>query len=490
MSQHKTAFDVIVIGAGPAGLTAAYQLQKNGKKVLILEKDEKYVGGLSRTVEHKGFRFDIGGHRFYTKSNDVKAFWHEIMGSRMLKRKRLSRIYYNGLLFTYPLRLLEVLTKLPVIKSIQFVFSFLLIKIFPIKNPKSFEDWVINRFGNALYEAFFKSYTEKVWGVNCKEISSDWAAQRIKGLSLWKAVADAFFNSIGYKPKKDRVLTTLITEFQYPELGPGEFWEVCAEKFETFGGNLLKNSMVTSCEQVDGEKWEVTYKKGDVHHIASAHSLISTAPLSLLLDQLKPRPSEEVFNAASTLKYRDFITVAVMFRDSLDESFEDNWIYIHEESVKVGRVQNYKRWSESLVPHPEFVCYGLEYFCHEGDSLWMMKDIELFELAKMELTKLNLLKPTNEIIDYKVIRVPKAYPVYELDYEARLFTIRDNLEQSYENLWLSGRNGMHRYNNQDHSIMTSLIIAENLLRNGDEKNRCPWRVNQQAEYLEEKIEQD
>ena len=471
---------VAIIGAGPAGLTAAYLLRKNNVEVTVLEADPDYVGGISRTATYKGFHFDIGGHRFFSKSKAVEDFWTEILPNDMLIRPRSSRIFYDGKFFSYPLRAFEALTKLGFIRSVLCVLSWLKARMFPIRDPKNFEEWVSNQFGKRLFNTFFKSYTEKVWGMSCKEISADWAAQRIKGLSLGSAIKNALLPK--RQPKDpSKVIKTLINSFRYPRRGPGMMWEACAEKTTEMGGKIEMGCKVVGLQfDSANESWEVQFKdrQGALKTLA-AENVISSAPMRELVRGIRPPVSEAAKTAADSLKYRDFLTVMLILKNR--DAFEDNWIYIHDPSVKVGRIQNFRSWSPEMVPDPDKACYGLEYFCFEHDGLWDSNDEDLLELAKRELIQIGLAEE-GDVLDGCVVRQKKAYPVYDDDYSTHVAVIRDELEARYPNLHLVGRNGMHKYNNQDHAMMTAMLCVENIL--ADSRLYDLWHVNQDAEYHE------
>ncbi len=470
----------VIVGAGPAGLTAAYELSKQKQPVVVLESDPKYVGGISRTVEYHGYRFDIGGHRFFSKSREVEELWTEILGADMLERQRSSKIYYQGEFYSYPLKLLDALSKLGILESSRCGWSFLRARLNPKKNPKTFEDWVVNQFGERLFRIFFKTYTEKVWGMSCKEISADWAAQRIKGLSLGSAIKHAILPQRGPEDR-EKVVKTLIDTFRYPRLGPGMMWEACAKKISAMGGEVLLGRSVIRCE-FDGEakSWTITARRPDgqleTHY---GEHFISSIPIRQLVEQITPRLPESARTSGMGLRYRDFLTVGLILRER--NRFSHNWIYIHDPSVKVGRVQNYKAWSPEMVPDPNYCCYGLEYFCFEGDGLWTMPDEELIGLAKKELEQIGL-AIAKDVVDGCVIRQAKAYPVYDDEYKERLGVIRKALAEQYPNLHLVGRNGMHKYNNQDHAMMTAMLAARNILA-GEEKYDI-WSVNDDVEYQE------
>ncbi|MGC9969753.1 MAG: NAD(P)/FAD-dependent oxidoreductase [Bryobacteraceae bacterium] len=470
---------VAIIGAGPAGLTAAYSLAKSGIPVTVLESDPEYVGGISRTVRYKGFHFDIGGHRFFSKSQEIEDLWTEILPDDLLQRPRSSRILYDGKFYSYPLKAFEALRNLGVLESALCVLSYLKARLFPVRHPKSLEDWVTNQFGSRLYRIFFKTYTEKVWGMSCNRISADWAAQRIKGLSLASAVRNALF------PHKSRdrskLIKTLIDTFRYPRKGPGMMWETCAAKVRQMGGEVRLGRRVVGCAfDQASSSWtvECSLAGGGRETVAAAH-VISSAPIRELVAMLAPATSPEALEAARALKYRDFVTVALILKDR--ERFSDNWIYIHDPNVKVGRVQNFKSWSPEMVPDPAYCCYGLEYFCFEGDGLWSAPDAELIELATSELQKIGLASRA-DIVDGCAVRQPKAYPVYDGDYLENVALVRAEIRQRFPNLHLVGRNGMHKYNNQDHAMMTALLAARNILAGRELYDL--WKVNQDAEYHE------
>lgn len=480
MTKKATSVDIAIIGAGPAGLTAAYLLGKAGYSVTVIERDEKYVGGISRTVEHDGFRFDIGGHRFFSKSKEVVDLWNEILPHDFIQRPRMSRIYYEGKFYSYPLRAFEALWNLGIWRSSLCMASYLKSKLLPNKNVKSFEDWTTNQFGWKLYSIFFKTYTEKVWGMPCNEMSADWAAQRIKGLSLGAAVIDGLKRSLGLnkKPNDGMETKTLLETFRYPRLGPGMMWDAARDHVIGHGNHVLMgHSFKQLTQDQKSARWKLTasHAKGDVT-IDAAH-VICSAPMRELAARIHPLPAS--LPNASQLKYRDFLTVALMVKSP--DLFPDNWIYIHDSKVKVGRVQNFRSWSPEMVPDPEIACVGLEYFCFEGDGLWSSSDADLVELAKSEMAILGLCNP-DDVVGGAVVRQEKAYPVYDDAYAANVEAMRRDLEERYPTLHMVGRNGMHRYNNQDHAMMTAMLSVRNII--AGERVYDIWQVNEDAEYHE------
>lgn len=474
MTENRNDRKAVIIGAGPAGLTAAYELSKAGIKSTVIEKDG-VVGGLARTVNYKGYRFDIGGHRFFTKVSAVESMWREVLGEDFLKRERLSRIYYNNRFFYYPFRLTNALYGLGIRNSILIALSYLKSQISPELPEDTFDKWVSNRFGRRLYGHFFKTYTEKVWGTPCSEISAEWAAQRIKGLSLMQALKNALIKN--NKAGKKETIKTLIDSFDYPRLGPGMMWEAVTDSVTRAGNELLLNTDVNKIHVSNGrvERIEIVGTGGN--GFVYGTDFISSMPVRELIQKIAPAPPEEVVSAARSLNYRDFLTVSLVINQP--DVFPDNWIYIHEPDVKLGRIQNFKNWSGDMVPDPGKTCLGLEYFCFEGDGLWSMSDPELIELAKRELESINLVD-TSLVEDGSVVRMPKAYPVYDTGYREALEIIREYLK-GISNLQLVGRNGMHKYNNQDHSMLTAMLAARNIL--GADYDL--WMVNADQEYHEE-----
>lgn len=468
--SDRDARDIVIIGAGPAGLTAAYKLIQRGAKPLVLEGDS-VVGGISRTVERDGWRFDIGGHRFFTKVDEVEALWREILPEEeFLMRPRMSRIYYNNKFFDYPLKASNALKNLGILEAIRCVLSYVWARIHPPKDQTTLEGWVAARFGWRLYRIFFKTYTEKVWGVPANEIQADWAAQRIKSLSLAKAIINALL------PKRNqKEITSLIEEFRYPKHGPGMMWEKAHELVTEGGGRVVFNSPVVKVEHADGRAVAVVTADGQRH---ACEHLISTMPINLLLKAMDPPVPAEVVKAADDLGHRDFLTVALVVPE--EAAFPDNWIYIHAPEVKVGRIQNFGSWSPYMVKDG-FTCLGLEYFVFEGDELWTMADEDLIKLGTREVEQLGLVKPGKVSAGY-VVRMPKAYPVYDEHYQANVDVLRGWLAANTSNITPVGRNGMHRYNNQDHSMLTAMLAVENIYG----ATHDVWEVNVDEEYHEEK----
>ena len=462
----------VVIGAGPAGLAAAHELSALGKSAIVLAKDRQ-VGGSARTVVYRGYRFDIGGHRFFTRAAGIQELWEEVMGDDFLLRPRLSRIHYNDRFFHYPLKPVEALIGLGPIEALRILVSYLRARAFPIEDERSFEEWVVNRFGRRLFEIFFQTYTEKVWGRPCSEISAEWAAQRIKNLDLVAAVRNALLGGRA----NGEVVTTLIDRFHYPRLGPGMLWERWTERLGERGTEVRLGADVTRLHHTGGRVVvaETRDEDGTARRIAGRH-FISTMPVRELVHALEPAPPPEVIEAADRLQYRDFLTVVLIV--DVEELFPDNWIYIHSPDVRVGRIQNFKNWSPEMVPDPSTTSLGLEYFVNEGDDLWSMPDDELIALGARETARLGLVDEAR-VRDGAVVRVRKAYPVYDDDYREALATIRGWLS-TLDNLQLAGRNGQHRYNNQDHSMLTGILAARNI---AGERHDI-WSVNVEDEYHE------
>ena len=460
----------VVIGAGPAGLTAARELTRQGRAVVVLEQAD-IVGGLARTESYKGFHFDMGGHRFFTKVDEVQKIWHEVLGSDFLRRPRLSRIYYDGRFFHYPLRPLNALAGLGVWRALLVVLSYLRWQVFPYKEERTFEQWVTNRFGRRLFLTFFKTYTEKVWGIPCSELRAEWAAQRIKDLSLRSAVVAMFV-----KPR--HTIKTLIEEFDYPRLGPGMMWRATTDEIRRHGGEVRLEAEVIAVRRTGRRVDSVVIAGPHGEEVVAGDQFLSSMPVTQLVLRLSPPAPDTVREAARRLTYRDFLTVCVIVDRS--DPFPDNWIYVHSPEVKVGRIQNFRSWSPDMVPDPSKASLGLEYFCSEGDALWTMTDEALIRLGKEELQRIGLAR-ASEISDGCVFRVPKAYPVYDADYREHLDTVRAFVD-GFENLQTIGRNGLHRYNNQDHAMLTGLLAVRNL--EGGARHDL-WTVNTEQEYHEE-----
>ncbi|HEX2721772.1 MAG TPA: NAD(P)/FAD-dependent oxidoreductase [Gemmatimonadaceae bacterium] len=462
---------IVICGAGPAGLTAAYKLAQQGYDVTVLEADD-VVGGISRTARYKEFRFDIGGHRFFTKITPVQELWEEILGDEFINVPRLSRILYNGQFFHYPLKAMNAVTGLGLWEAGKIVLSYVKARVAPHATEDNLEQWVTNRFGDRLYRIFFKTYTEKVWGIPCTEIRAEWAAQRIQGLSLAKAILNA--TSLN---RRAPTIKTLIAEFRYPRLGPGQMWETCARRIEEMGGRVLMRHKVTGFEMsADGVSAALVESETGLQRLEAEH-FISTVALAHLIAGLGAAAPGNVAAAAKGLAYRDFILVALIV--DRENVFPDNWIYIHTPGVTVGRIQNFNNWSAAMVPVAGVTCIGMEYFCFEGDGLWDSDDAALVELAAAELAKLGLC-PGAKVLDGSVVRMPKAYPIYDAQYRQHVDVISQYL-YSIPNLHTVGRNGMHKYNNQDHSMYTAMLAVENM--NGAEHDL--WSVNTDLEYHEE-----
>ena len=463
---------VIIIGAGPAGLTAAYELSKYAVPAVVLEADS-VVGGIARTVNYKGYYFDIGGHRFYTQWEEVQKIWEEILGGSFLRRQRLSRIYFRKKFFAYPLAAKNALFGLGLIEALRTVASYLRARLVPSRQEENLEQWLCNRFGRRLFDNFFKAYTEKVWGIPCSEIHAEWAARRIRGLSLTTAVHNAF--SRGKRPGAK----TLMNEFYYPERGPGQMWETLAARLQARNYPVLTDHRVVRIRHRNGKVTGLITAGPEGEKCFEGTDFISSAPLRELINSLEEPAPEEIRRAASRLRYRDFLIVSLIINRK--EVVPDNWVYVHDPSVKVGRIQNFKNWSAAMVPDPNKTCLGMEYFVFQDDELWSSNDAQLIELAGQEIVQLGLVRP-EDLEDGAVVRMPKAYPVYDCGYLKDVDVIRQYVAQNLTNLQLVGRNGMHKYNNQDHSMMTALGAARNILG-----AHCDlWAINTEPEYQEDK----
>jgi protoporphyrinogen oxidase len=462
----------VILGGGPAGLTAAYLLAKMGLPVIVLEAEDQ-VGGIAKTAVRDGYRFDLGGHRFFTKAKEVEALWHEIMAEEFLVRPRMSRIYWRdtrgkGKFLDYPLRGPDVMKKLGPIDLTKALLSYLWAAVKPKGKEDTFEEWVSNRFGRWLFNQFFKSYTEKVWGVSTSEIRADWAAQRIKNLSFFTAAYSAFFGNKGNK------VTSLIDSFNYPRYGPGQMWETMTEDIRSLGGQVLLEKPVTKLE-FEGDRITKVHVGDEVYEPSA---VISSLPLRNAVGMAQPHPRGEVITAARGLRYRDFLTVSLVLDG--EDLFPDNWIYIHDPNVTVGRIQNFRSWSPWMVPDPTKACVGMEFFCFAGDELWEMDDDDLVQLGIRELEQLGLAK--RDALEFGfVTRVPKAYPIYDEEYADRVKTIRSWLD-GLDNYIQVGRNGLHRYNNSDHSALTAMRAVDNLVKGTDHDI---WEINAESAYHEE-----
>jgi protoporphyrinogen oxidase len=460
---------LFILGAGPAGLTAAYESVKKNLHPVLVEKSSQ-VGGIARTELYNGYRFDIGGHRFFTHFEEIQRIWEEVLKRDFIKVHRISRIYYKKHFYHYPLSFFNALSNLGILEGLLILMSYLKVKIRPHTQEDNFEQWVTNRFGRRLFRTFFETYTEKVWGISCKEIQADWAAQRIKGLSLKSVLYDALVGGNGSGTK------TLIREFHYPVAGPGMMWESMQQRIEQQGGEVLMKSEAVRLQHTANRVHSILVRQGEKETHFRSGNIISSIPLDELIYLFDPQPPEAVLQAADKLCYRDFILVGLILNKT--DLFPDNWIYVHSPEVRVGRIQNFKNWSTALVPDLNKTSLGMEYFCSEGDELWKLADKELIQLAKQELQKLGL-APMSSVEDGIVFRQKKAYPIYNSEYRQNIEIIKNYLE-TIENLQTIGRNGLHRYNNQDHSMLTAIMAVKNLF--GENNNL--WTVNTEPSYYE------
>jgi protoporphyrinogen oxidase len=460
---------LIVIGAGPAGLTAAYESIKNKLHPLLVEKSGQ-VGGIARTEFYRGYRFDIGGHRFFTHFDEIQRIWREVLENDFITVNRVSRIYYKNRFYKYPLSFSNAISNLGILEGLLIFISYLKAKTLPNKTEDNLEQWLTNRFGRRLYQTFFQTYTEKIWGMPCSNIQSDWAAQRIKGLSLRSVLYDAIAQGSKNGAK------TLIREFQYPVHGPGMMWQSMLNRIEELGGKVMLNSRAICLEYKDSQVQALLVRHEGKEILLPGGSFISSIPLDELVLLLDPFPPDSVLRAAENLRYRDFILVGLILNKS--ELFPDNWIYVHSPEVKVGRIQNFKNWSAAMVSDKNKTSLGMEYFCNKGDEIWELSDNELIQMAKREIQMLGF-STQADVEDGVVFRQPKAYPVYDRDYRKNARIIRAFLE-TIGNLQTIGRNGLHRYNNQDHSMLTAKMAVANLF--GEEHDL--WAVNTEPSYYE------
>jgi protoporphyrinogen oxidase len=463
-----------IVGAGPAGLTAALELARLGREAAVFEADDQ-VGGISRTVVFRGCRLDIGGHRFFTKVPEIERLWHDILGDDLIVRPRMSRIYYGGTFFDYPLRPVNALRGLGVVEAVRVLASYVHAQLFPVADERTFDVWVSNRFGRRLFEVFFKTYTEKVWGMPCSEISAAWAAQRIKNLDLMAALRNALLGSAG---AGRRAVTSLIERFHYPRFGPGMMWERCRDLAAARGVPTHLRTRVVRVLHEGGRVYAVDVVGPDgAARREPCDTVISSMPVGDLVRAMDPAPPAEVLEAAGKLRHRDFLIVALVV--DRDQLFPDNWIYVHSPEVHVGRVQNFKNWSPDMVDDPNVSFIGLEYFTNRGDALWQLSDEALIALGTSEAATIGLFSPS-EVSAGTVVRMPKAYPVYDGEYEEHLQTLRGWLDR-IDNLFTVGRNGLHRYNNQDHSMLTALYAVRSLTG----ARRDVWTVNEEESFHEE-----
>ena len=471
---------VVVVGAGPAGLSAAYELTRHRTPVTVVEKDPNQVGGIARTLEFMGCRFDVGPHRFFSKSAEIEALWTEILGDQIQPVSRLTRILYQGKFFEYPIRASNAFWNLGPVETARCLASYAQARWHPVVEPKSFEDWVSNQFGHRLFEIFFKTYTEKVWGISTRELSADWAGQRIRGLNLVEVIRNAVLPAQLRGRAERAIVKTLVDSFRYPRLGAGQMWETVADRLAAAGHPVRLGEEVVGVRHADGRVISVVVRDGGGATLDVLGSeFISTMPIRELIAKLQPAPPSMVRTAAAALSYRDFITVNLVL-DRADV-FPDQWIYVHDPGVKVGRIANFKNFSPSMVADGGLSGLGMEYFCFEHDGMWSSSDRELLDLGRRELVALGICRP-EDVKAGMVYRQPKAYPVYDAAYQGHLEVVREWLKRALPNLWLVGRNGMHHYNNQDHSMMTGILVARNIASGA---SFDPWLVNTDAEYLEE-----
>ena len=466
MTDYKK---IHIIGAGPAGLSAARELVGDGGFLVEILEKSGVVGGISRTEIYKGYRIDIGGHRFFTKNASISALWNEMLGADFLNVRRSSRIYHQGRFLHYPLQSWDTFFHLGPIDSILVCLSYLKAVLHPSREEKTFEQWTINRFGERLYRMFFKEYTEKVWGRPCSTIQADWAAQRIKGMSFSKAVANAIWGTNGPK--------SLVESFQYPRLGPGMMWDRFRAEIIAKGGLLQFNCSVSALHHTNGTVHHLNCSGNNTDSCLQTDYVISTMPLNQLVQLLNPPPPDNVLRAAERLLFRDFIIVVLILNQR--KTFKDQWLYIHSPDVVVGRIQNFKNWSADMVPNEHTTSLGMEYFCNRNDDLWQQPDSVLIDMAAREMEDIGIALRT-VVVDACVIRQAYAYPVYDETYRQSVNLLKKYIK-SFKNVQTVGRNGMHRYNNMDHSMITGLQAAQNL-KGG---NHDPWLTENEEEYMEE-----
>ena len=470
---------VVVMGAGPAGLSAAYELTRHGTPVTVVEKDPRQVGGIARTLEFMGCRFDVGPHRFFSKSPEIEALWSEVLGKEIRPVSRLTRIMYRGKFFDYPIRASNAFLNLGPVETARCLISYAQARTHPVVDPQSFEDWVSNQFGRRLFEIFFKTYTEKVWGIPTSELSADWAGQRIRGLNLVEVIRNAVLPP-SWRGGEHAIVKTLVDAFRYPRLGAGQMWESVAARLKVSGHPVRLGEEVVAVRHAGGRVLSVSVRDGlggtlDV----MGTEFISTMPIRELIAKLQPAAPSIVRAAADALGYRDFITVNVVVDRA--EVFPDQWIYVHDPGVKVGRIANFKNFSSAMVDDSGLTGLGMEYFCFEQDGMWSWSDADLLDMGRRELVALGICR-ADEVKAGMVYRQPKAYPVYDGAYLGHVAVVREWLQRALPNLWLVGRNGMHHYNNQDHSMMTGILVARNIAIGA---HYDPWLVNTDAEYQEE-----
>ena len=463
---------IYILGAGPAGLAAAYTLNKLGYSVVVVERDSR-VGGLAKSFERQGFLLDFGPHRFYTKLTPVLKLWDEVLGSEQVTVDRLTRIYYNNKYFSYPLKARQVLVALGLKETVRILLSYVRSRLFPNKNPQNFAQWVTSKFGRRLFEIFFQGYTEKLWGIPCQEISADWAAQRIKGLSLAKAIRNAILGN-------DGKVKNMIDRFQYPKYGSGQLYENIAETLQKNNQTLLLNTEVTQIHHTEGKVTQLTLKNRQTgeEETVNCGGVISSIPITVFLQQLQHPPSDRILNHAKSLKFRHTILVYVIVESS--QLFPDNWLYINDPRVEVGRVTNFANWSPHILPNSHQTPLCCEYWCDFDQPLWQQDEGQLIEKAERELRKIHLLN-NEKVSGGFVVRLPRTYPIYAGNYKTALAEIQDYL-QKFDNLQLVGRYGSFKYNNQDHSLLMGILAAENVLTPG---KHDLWSVNSDSEYVEE-----